>query len=68
MARWGLVPFFTKELSDVKGLSTINARAESITTAPTWREPVKKTTLHRACLGVSRVVEDLAAAQAALRL
>ena len=31
LARWGLVPFFTKELSDIKGLSTINARAESIT-------------------------------------
>ena len=41
LARWGLVPFFTKELSD-KGLSTINARAESITEAPTWREPMKK--------------------------
>ena len=23
--RWGLVPFFTKQLSDVKGLNTINA-------------------------------------------
>ena len=22
--RWGLVPFFTKQLSDVKGISTIN--------------------------------------------
>ena len=42
LARWGLVPFFTKELSDIKGLSTINARAESITKAPTWREPFKK--------------------------
>ena len=42
LARWGLVPFFTKELSDIKGLSTINARAESITKAPTWREPMKK--------------------------
>ena len=42
LARWGLVPFFTKELSDVKGLSTINARAESLTKAPTWREPMKK--------------------------
>ena len=28
MMRWGLVPFFTKQLSDVKGISTsINARA-----------------------------------------
>ena len=42
LARWGLVPFFTKELSDIKGLSTINARGESITKAPTWREPMKK--------------------------
>ena len=42
LARWGLVPFFTKELTDIKGLSTINARAESITKAPTWREPMKK--------------------------
>ena len=28
LARWGLIPFFTKELSDIKGLSTINAKAE----------------------------------------
>jgi putative SOS response-associated peptidase YedK len=33
LARWGLVPFFTKSLDEVKGLSTINARAESITKA-----------------------------------
>lgn len=46
LARWGLVPFFTKELSDIKGLSTINAKAETITTARTWREPFKK----RRCL------------------
>ncbi len=42
LARWGLVPFFTKDLKDVKGLSTINARAETIMKAPTWREPFKK--------------------------
>lgn len=35
LARWGLVPFFTKALSDIKGLSTINARAETIMKAPT---------------------------------
>jgi len=46
LARWGHVPFFTKDLKDVKGLSTINARAETITKAPTWREPFKK----RRCL------------------
>lgn len=43
LARWGLVPFFTKDLNYVKGLSTINARAETIATARTWREPFKKT-------------------------
>ena len=46
LSRWGVVPFFTKDLKDVKGLSTINARAETITKAPTWREPFKK----RRCL------------------
>ena len=46
LARWGLVPFFTREIKDIKGLSTINARAETITTAKPWREPVKK----RRCL------------------
>ena len=46
LARWGLVPFFTIDLKDVKGLTTINARSETITTAPTWREPFKK----RRCL------------------
>ena len=29
LARWGLIPFFTKDLSDIKGLSTINAKAET---------------------------------------
>jgi putative SOS response-associated peptidase YedK len=46
LARWGLVPFFAKNMQDVKGLSTINARAETIATAKTWREPMKK----RRCL------------------
>ena len=46
LARWGLVPFFTKDLKEIKGLATINARAETIATSPTWREPMKK----RRCL------------------
>jgi len=46
LMRWGLVPFFTKELSDVKGISTINARAEALLSNATWREPFKK----RRCL------------------
>jgi putative SOS response-associated peptidase YedK len=46
LARWGLIPFFTKDLKEIKGLSTINARAETIGTSRTWREPMKK----RRCL------------------
>ena len=45
LARWGLVPFFTKDLKEIKGLSTINARAETIATSRTWREPTKEATL-----------------------
>jgi len=46
LMRWGLVPFFTKQLSDVEGVSTINARAESVEESPIWRAPFKK----RRCL------------------
>jgi putative SOS response-associated peptidase YedK len=41
LMRWGLVPFFTKQLSDVKGISTINAKSETIETSPTFRRPFK---------------------------
>jgi putative SOS response-associated peptidase YedK len=41
-----LVPFFTKQLSDVKGISTINAKAENVEKSPTWRTPFQK----RRCL------------------
>jgi putative SOS response-associated peptidase YedK len=46
MARWGLIPFFTKSASDIKNLRTINARADKVETSPSWREPMKK----RRCL------------------
>ena len=46
LMRWGLVPYFTKQLSDVKGISTINAKSESIEKSPTWRVPLLK----RRCL------------------
>lgn len=42
LMRWGLIPFFTKDPSSIKGVSTINARAETVPIAPTWREPFKK--------------------------
>jgi putative SOS response-associated peptidase YedK len=40
--RWGLVPFWTKDLKSFKSFSTINARAETIATSRTYREPFKK--------------------------
>jgi hypothetical protein len=55
LARWGLVPFFTKELSDIKGLSTINARAESITKAPTWRGLIVEERPSRLALAIAEV-------------
>src|SRR5271169_226445 len=46
LMRWGLVPFFTEQISDVRGISTINARAEGIEKArafaglwDAWKEP-----------------------------
>ena len=46
LMRWGLVPYFTKQLADVQGISTINARAEVLESSPTWRVPFRK----RRCL------------------
>jgi putative SOS response-associated peptidase YedK len=44
MMRWGLIPFWAKEVSI--GLRTINAKAETITTTPVFREAIK----YRRCL------------------
>jgi putative SOS response-associated peptidase YedK len=41
LARWGFVPFFAKGLANFNGFLTFNARAETIATAATWREPFK---------------------------
>lgn len=47
LAGWGLVPFWLKpDQLGKQPYSTINARADRIQTAPTWREPFKK----RRCL------------------
>ena len=46
LMRWRLIPFFTKSLSEIKGISTINARAETVPISRLWREPLKK----RRCL------------------
>lgn len=45
MAGWGLIPFWTKDLS-AKAYSTINARADSIRSKPTYRQSFEK----RRCL------------------
>ena len=38
--RWGLVPFFwSKTLKELNKLATFNARAETVTTKPFFREP-----------------------------
>jgi putative SOS response-associated peptidase YedK len=44
--RWGMVPFFATSLADFKGFSTINAKAETLTTKAMWRSPFKS----RRCL------------------
>jgi putative SOS response-associated peptidase YedK len=46
LLRWGLVPFFATSLKEFKGMTTFNARAESVATSATWREPFKR----RRCL------------------
>jgi putative SOS response-associated peptidase YedK len=46
LMRWGLILFYTKQLLDVKGISTVNARAETVEKSSIWRTPLKK----RRCL------------------
>ena len=46
MMRWGLVPYFAKSLADFKGFSTINAKAETVTSSAMWRGPFER----RRCL------------------
>ena len=46
LLRWGVVPFFATSLSEFKGPSTCNARAETIASSATWRESLRK----RRCL------------------
>lgn len=46
LMRWGLVPYFAKSLSEWKGFSTINAKAETLQERALWRGPLEK----RRCL------------------
>ncbi len=45
MMRWGLIPGWTKDPKQL-GISTINAKAESLMAKPIWRKPFQK----RRCL------------------
>ena len=40
--RWGMVPFFAKSFDDFKGISTINAKAETLQTNRMWRRPFQR--------------------------
>jgi len=42
LLRWGLIPFWTKDLKQFRTLSTINARGEAVATSPTYRESFRK--------------------------
>ncbi len=44
--RWGLVPHTARSLAEYKGLSTINAKAETLLSRPLWRVPFER----RRCL------------------
>jgi putative SOS response-associated peptidase YedK len=46
LARWGLIPFFVKDILHWKSFTTINAKAETVAELPTYREAFKK----RRCL------------------
>ncbi len=46
LMRWGMVPNYAKSLAQFKGFSTINAKAESLTTSGLWRVPFER----RRCL------------------
>lgn len=46
LARWGMIPFFATSLTDYKGISTFLAKAETLSTSPTWKGPLQS----RRCL------------------
>jgi putative SOS response-associated peptidase YedK len=46
LMRWGMVPNYAKGLAQFKGFSTINAKAENLTTSGLWRVPFER----RRCL------------------
>ena len=54
LMQWGLIPWFSKD--GKPWYSTINARAEGVQSAASYREPFSKgTPLHRAGIGILRM-------------
>jgi len=42
MMRWGMIPHFAASLKEFQGVSTINAKAETLMTSGTWRVPLQR--------------------------
>jgi putative SOS response-associated peptidase YedK len=42
LMRWGLVPFFVRDINVWKSITTINAKAETVAELPAYREAFKK--------------------------
>ena len=42
LMRWGLIPSFASDATELKALFTINARAETVTTNRLWRRPFER--------------------------
>jgi len=42
MMRWGMIPNFATSLKEYRGISTINAKAETLATSGTWRVPFQR--------------------------
>ena len=42
MMRWGMIPNFAKSIAEFKGLATINAKAETLTTNQLWKRPFER--------------------------
>ena len=54
LMRWGMVPMFATSLAEWKGVSTINAQAESLTTRALWKRPFAR---HRCLVPASGFYE-----------
>jgi putative SOS response-associated peptidase YedK len=42
LMRWGMVPHFARSSADFKGISTVNAKAETLMNTAMWRVPLQR--------------------------